>query len=93
MYTVKQVASMFEVSTATVYNWKVKELLVPDIVTPTGRYKYSEELIDEFIRKYIKAKQPSEQTPERSEELGIFIHQVKTFIDKCKSFYYTENFC
>lgn len=93
MYTVKQVASMFEVSSATVYNWKVKELLVPDIVTPTVRYKYSEELIDDFIRKHIKTKQPSEQAPERSEELGIFIHQVKTFIDKYKSFYHTENFC
>lgn len=67
MLSPKQVASILGVSDVTLLNWRRRGILVPDYTTPTGRYKYSEEQIEEYVQKYLTKKQPSEKTSEQSD--------------------------
>ena len=51
MLKVCDVAEKLEVNPSVLYNWKLKGILIPEYKTPTGRYFYSEEQVEEFKRK------------------------------------------
>lgn len=50
MYSVKQVADIFEVTPNTVRNWDLRGVIKADRITPTGRKFYSEEQIEKLLR-------------------------------------------
>lgn len=49
MLRAREVADMLNVSTTTIYSWRDMGILVPVYKTPTNRFLYSEEQVQEFI--------------------------------------------
>lgn len=47
----QEVADRLGVTPRTLTTWRYKEILVPAISYPTGRYKYTEAQIEEFEKK------------------------------------------
>lgn len=47
-YGLKEVSERYHVSKQTILNWRHKKFLVPDIMLPSGVYRYSEELLNKF---------------------------------------------
>lgn len=49
LLTVKEVAEIFGVTTPTLRNWAHNGYLVPDIMLPSGRSRYTKAQIDAFL--------------------------------------------
>lgn len=50
MLSVSEVASLFRVSSTTIYTWVRRGILVADFITPTNRRYFSEEQVQKLMR-------------------------------------------
>lgn len=69
----RDVANLLNIKSNTLLDWRRRGIFVPDYITPTGRYFYSEAQISDFMKSMRENAQASRLQAENESMGGVAV--------------------